>query len=66
MDKRAWHAGESMWKNYQDINSRSIGIEIVNSGEKVKDKYTNKQIISITNLIIKLMQKYKIKIYFRS
>ncbi len=61
LDKRAWHAGESMWKNYQDINSRSIGIEIVNSGEKVKEKFTNKQIISITNLIIKLMQKYKIK-----
>ena len=32
LDKRAWHAGESMWGNYNDINSRSIGIEIVNSG----------------------------------
>ena len=31
--KRAWHAGESSWENLMDINSRSIGIEIVNPGE---------------------------------
>ncbi|TCM58606.1 N-acetylmuramoyl-L-alanine amidase [Rhizobium sp. PP-F2F-G48] len=31
-DRRAWHAGKSIWKNETDINSRSIGIEIVNAG----------------------------------
>jgi len=30
--KRAWHAGESLWQGKTDINSRSIGIEVVNSG----------------------------------
>ncbi|MDB6081839.1 MAG: amiD, partial [Chlamydiia bacterium] len=30
--KRAWHAGKSSWKGFEDINSISIGIENVNWG----------------------------------
>lgn len=29
---RAWHAGKSFWAGEEDINSRSIGIEIANAG----------------------------------
>ena len=60
LDKRAWHAGESMWDNYDDINSRSIGIEIVNSGEIVIEDYTDKQINSLSDLINKLLKDFDI------
>ena len=61
LDKRAWHAGESMWGNYNDINSRSIGIEIVNSGEVIKEDYTAKQINSLSVLLNSLLKDYNIE-----
>jgi N-acetylmuramoyl-L-alanine amidase len=33
-EKRAWHAGASFWRGESAINSRSIGIELVNPGHE--------------------------------
>jgi N-acetylmuramoyl-L-alanine amidase len=35
-NRRAWHAGESHWGDLHDINSHSIGIEVVNFGYLLK------------------------------
>ena len=32
--RRAWHSGRSLWKGEADVNSRSIGIELVNPGHE--------------------------------
>ena len=58
----AWHAGLSCWKSHKNLNSRSIGIEIQNSGHENKyEKFSKKQIKSLLLLSKILKKKYNIK-----
>ena len=58
--KRAWHAGISKWKNLDDINSRSIGIEIVYPGEVSQCSYNKTQINSLLKLLKQLKKEFRI------
>ncbi len=61
-NKVAWHAGKSKWKNCNNLNKYSIGIEIQNKGHfKNYQKYKKNQINSLVKLIKILMKKYKIQ-----
>ena len=58
----AWHAGVSSWKNYNSLNTNSIGIEISNPGHKFGYvNFKKKQIKSLIKLSKFLIHKYKIK-----
>jgi len=60
-DKRAWHAGKSYWAGESDINSASIGIEIVNPGHEFGYRaFPEKQIRSVIKLCRQIVDKYNI------
>ena len=56
-EKRAWHAGASYWQSITDINSRSIGIELSNTGFV---PYPKKQIQALIEVLEYLTVTYKI------
>ena len=61
-DKVAWHAGKSKWKNKNNLNKYSLGIEIQNKGHQFGyEKFTKKQINALIQLLKILVKKYKIK-----
>ena len=59
-EKRAWHAGAgSIPGSPGDVNSRSIGIEIVNKGDG-KTPFTDAQYAALSQLTAYLKQEYNI------
>jgi len=61
-NKVAWHAGKSKWKNYNNLNKYSIGIELVNKGHEFGyEKFTTSQVHHLIKLCQNLKKKYKIK-----
>ena len=58
----AWHAGLSYWKSHKNLNDKSIGIEIQNTGHINKyESFSMKQIKSLIFLTKFLKKKYNIK-----
>lgn len=61
-DKRAWHAGKSFWRGNENINSRSIGIELC-SKTLGQEKYGKKQMYALIALCRDIIKKYNIPAY---
>lgn len=60
-EKRAWHAGQSHWRDCDDVNSASIGIEIVNPGHDLGYRpFPDEQIDAVIRLVHALKDKYEI------
>ncbi|WP_321829433.1 N-acetylmuramoyl-L-alanine amidase [Thalassovita sp.] len=56
-DKRAWHAGAGSWGGQGDVNSRSIGIELSNSGA---EPFSELLMSSLEALLRDLMARWDI------
>jgi len=60
-DKRAWHAGKSYWRGVTDINSASIGIELVNPGhEHGYRPFAEEQMAALVTLMMGIVPRYGI------
>ena len=60
-DKRAWHAGRSFWRGERDVNSASIGIEIVNPGHEWGYRpFPEEQMNSVLRLVAQVVDRYDI------
>ena len=58
-DKRAWHAGKSYWRGVTDVNSASVGIEIVNPGHEFGYRpFPDEQIASLIPLIASIKERH--------
>ncbi|WP_439645794.1 N-acetylmuramoyl-L-alanine amidase [Sphingomonas changbaiensis] len=56
---RAWHAGRSHWRGITDVNSASVGIEIVNPGHEFGYRpFPEEQIDALIPLVHGIKERY--------
>ncbi len=60
--RRAWHAGAASWRGETDINSRSVGIEIVNLGHEADlPEFPHAQIEAVIALCRSIATRHGVK-----
>ncbi|HET9629299.1 MAG TPA: N-acetylmuramoyl-L-alanine amidase, partial [Novosphingobium sp.] len=60
-ERRAWHAGRSYWRGVTDVNSASIGIELVNPGhEWGYREFTRAQMEALCPLAADIIKRHDI------
>jgi N-acetylmuramoyl-L-alanine amidase len=58
---RAWHAGRSWWRGTADVNSASIGIEIVNPGHEFGYvPFPDEQMAAVETLVADIIRRHRI------
>ena len=59
--KRAWHAGKRYWRGITDVNSASVGIEIVNPGHEFGYRpFPDEQIAALIPLVADIKERHGI------
>ena len=59
---RAWHAGRSYWRGITDVNSASIGIEIVNPGHEFGYRpFPEAQMDAVVRLVADIKSRHGIE-----
>ena len=59
--RRAWHAGLSRWREVNDVNSASVGIEIVNPGHEWGYRpFPDEQIAALIPLVADIKERHAI------
>lgn len=60
-EKRAWHAGHSYWRGVTDVNSASIGIELVNPGHEFGYRpFPEAQMDALLPLLADILERHDI------
>ena len=62
--RRAWHAGAGKWRDVTDVNSASVGIELVNVGlteDGRRECYPNAQMEALVSLCKDIQSRYGIQ-----
>ena len=61
-ERRAWHAGKSSWRGETDVNSASIGIEIVNPGHEFGYRpFPEAQVTAVFALVADIRSRWTIE-----
>lgn len=60
-EHRAWHAGRSHWRGVTDVNSASIGIEIVNPGHEFGYRdFPEVQVNAVIRLVADVKDRHQV------
>ena len=57
---RAWHAGNCRWQGRTDVNSCSVGIEMVHQDENPNDTWPEAQFMAVARLMLDIRSRHRV------